>query len=85
MADMKTVVLSERSKHNLLHIEAPGCIINVQIGLTDAEGRPVTHVSVSANGDRYAGDPEWWGEGQHGNKGVGVRIIRTTNPHEKPD
>lgn len=39
-----------------LHIEAPGCIINIMANLTDAEGRQVTTVEILANGQRFAGD-----------------------------
>lgn len=76
----KTVVLSQRSRRKELKIEAPGAIINIRIDLTDDQGRPITYVSVAADGNRCAGDPEWWVDGEVGNKGTGLRIIRTTNP-----
>jgi hypothetical protein len=31
---------------NLLHIETDGCIVNIRVGLHDAEGREVTSVQV---------------------------------------
>jgi len=37
------------SRDWLLHIETEGGIINVSIGLTDLEGRPVTSVEVIAD------------------------------------
>lgn len=37
---------------NLLHIETDGCIVNIQVGLRDADGRRVTSVRVSP--DNYA-------------------------------
>lgn len=64
-------------KSGLLHIEAPGCIVNIDPQLTDSEGRHVVHVSVAADGNRYAGEPEWWVDGLRGNDGVGLRIIQT--------
>lgn len=60
MRDMKSVTISNRSRYKILHIEAPGCIINVHVGLHDSDGRAVTSISVSPNGDRYSGEPEWW-------------------------
>lgn len=42
------------------HLEGPGFIANFTTGLRDNEGREVVHVSISADGDRYKGDPEWW-------------------------
>lgn len=72
---MRTVSLTRKS--GMLHIEAPGCIVNITPGLTDTEGRAVVNVSVSADGNRYAGDPEWWVDGQRGNDGIGLRIIQT--------
>ena len=44
----------------MLHVEAPGCIINIETTHTDDEGRPFVRVEVMADRDRYAGDPEWW-------------------------
>lgn len=63
-----------------LHIEAPGCIINVQTsGLSGPNGEPMTHVSVNADGDRYAGDTPWWAipGAVVDSRGVGLRIIET--------
>lgn len=73
---MKTVIISERSKHKTLHVEAPGCIINIHTGLQNSDGQPVTNVSITAS--RYAGEPAWnvcVGD-TNDNSGVGVRIIR---------
>lgn len=72
----KTVNLSRRSP--MLHIEAPGCIINIYPDLTDRDGRPVVRVEVLADGDRYAGDPQWWIEGEAGTGSIGCRVIQTT-------
>lgn len=78
MSDMKTVRLARKSK--MLHIEAPGCIVNITPGLTDVNGRMICRVDVNANGDRYAGDPQWWVEGEAGNRGLGLRVIQTDTP-----
>lgn len=42
-----------------LHIEAPGCIVNIMADLKDDEGRAVTTVEILANGERFPSDP-WW-------------------------
>lgn len=69
----KTLGLSRRGA--AIRIEAPGCIVLVRADLTDAEGRPVTSVSVSADGNRYAGDPEQWAHTTHNDTGAQVRVI----------
>lgn len=76
---MRSISLTR--KPGLLHIEAPGCIINIDPDLTDSEGRSVVNVSVQADGNRYAGEPEWWLDGQRGNAGIGVCIIQM--PHTR--
>ncbi len=75
MARQRNLNLTERSP--LLHIEAPGCIINIHCGLRDMDGRKVVNISVEADGDRYSGDPEWWVDGELGNKGRAVRVVCT--------
>jgi hypothetical protein len=73
----RNIAISDRSRCKLLHIEAPGCIINIRVGLTDTDGRKVTNVSIEADGDRYVGDPEWWidaGDGKWSRSG-GARVV----------
>lgn len=60
MREMKTINISKRSKYRVLHIEAPGCIINIRCGLTRSDGCEATRIDVSADGDRYTGDPQAW-------------------------
>jgi hypothetical protein len=44
---MKTIVWpGPRSKDNVLHIEAPGCIVNITRNLITFDQRVVTHVEV---------------------------------------
>ncbi len=74
MPDFRRIAMGRKA----LHIEAPGCIVNIEM-LHDAEGCPVTRVDVSADGDRYAGGPEWWcaDAGQPlGPRGIGVRVVQ---------
>lgn len=66
-----------RGSADLLHIEIPGGVVNVRVGMHDADGRPVASVSIEANGSRYAGDPEWWIDGQKGKSTAGARIVCT--------
>ena len=74
--DMKTVTISNRSKYRILHIEVPGCIVNIHIGLTNIDGNPVTNVSITA--DQFAGDKKWMVVPDNGKPrdGIGVRVVR---------
>lgn len=80
--DMKTIVMTKRSKYRTLHVEAPGCIINIRIGLTRDDGCEVTRIDVSADGERYAGEPPAWietygSDPQFANKsGTSVMVVR---------
>jgi hypothetical protein len=75
---MRSIRLTARSQ--LLHIEAPGCIVNIDPGLTDTDGHMVCRVDVNADGDRYKGDRQWWVEGEAGNRGMSFRIVQTNTP-----
>lgn len=50
---MKTISMTGRVTR--LHVETPLGIVNIRVGLTDAEGRRVDSVEVIPN--RYAGEP----------------------------
>lgn len=69
----KTLTMSRRSA--AIRIEAPGAVVLVRADLRDDEGRPVTSVSVSADGNRYAGEPEQWAHTAHNDTGAHVRVI----------
>lgn len=74
---MRSIVFNERSRAEILHIEIPGAVVSVHVGLRDSAGHKIVHVSVDVCGDRYAGDPEWWGlPTTADSKGVGIRIAR---------
>lgn len=73
---IKRITVSKRSQHEILHIEAPGCMVNIQHGLHDAEGREVTRVEVIADGARYSSESPWWVEGKPGADGMALRIVR---------
>ena len=58
-----------------LHIETDGCLINIRVGLTDAEGRRVTRVDVSPDDESRGGDGS--GDLWHAVDGpIGGRIVR---------
>ena len=77
MRDFKTVVLSKRSRHRMLHVEADGCIVNITRGLTDRSGRAVTSVEIMC--DRTT--DETWSLVDFDNRtGMNVRAVRT---HER--
>lgn len=84
MANMKTVVINKRSKCHTLHVEAPGCIINIRVGLSREDGCRVTRIDVSADGDRYSGDPPSWIEmnetGHLGGDKTGASILVVQEP-----
>ena len=84
--DMKRVSLSSKGRGpKQLHIEADGCIINIQVGLHDSDGNAITHVSVAAQGDTYQGEPEWWiAPGTNvARTGVGLRVIQKDKSKRK--
>jgi hypothetical protein len=59
----------------------PGGAVYVQTSLVTNDGKPVTYVSVDADGDRFAGEPESWARwGTVSKKGGACRIVT-----EKPE
>lgn len=76
---MKRISITNRSRDRDLHIEVPGAIISIRTRLSDTDGNPVTSISVSADGDRYAEEPEWWVNNKYGDAGATLRIVQT--PH----
>lgn len=72
---LKTITMPRG--YNKLHIELPGCIVNIQVGLQNNAWEEVVYISVDAHGDRFAGEPEWWADGGKVEyKGGACRIIR---------
>lgn len=64
-----------------LKVEFPGGMVFITTGLSDSNGNEVVHVSVTADGDRFAGDPKWWAHcGKPTKTGIGVRIIKGVKP-----
>lgn len=70
---MRSIQLSNRSRDPMLHIEAPGCIVNIRSGLRTDDGRPVTSVQVIPDG--YVGDS--WSVAWAGyESGFSARVIK---------
>ena len=75
---MKRIVHSANARDKLLHVEAEGCVVNIRVGLTDSEGRPVTSIEILP--DQYVGE-EWDLDGTINN-----RVIRRAWEHPaRPD
>ena len=67
-----------------LHIEVPGALINIYVGLHNTNGEEVTNISINADGPSFFGTRfrghTWraiWGRVNR--KGGGCRIIKTTS------
>jgi hypothetical protein len=75
---MCSVRLTRRPK--LVHIEAPGCVVDSNPALTDSDSRMVCRVDVNADLDRYQGDPRWWIDGEARNNGISAGIVQTNTP-----
>jgi hypothetical protein len=62
-----------------LKIEFPGGMVTVHTGLTNREGQAVVHVSVTPDGQRFAGEVPWFAFWNGtGVDGGGCRIIQQT-------
>lgn len=58
----------------ILHIEAPGCVINIHPGLHNSDGQEVTAIAIQC--DQYAGEPKWTLPEFNGGKYLNVRVLR---------
>lgn len=77
---MKTIRHTSAARDKLLHIEADGCIINIQVGLHDRAGQQVTSVEIIPDDESRGGDGEgrrWHLDGHRNN-----RIIRASQEGE---
>jgi hypothetical protein len=66
---------------NLLHIELPGCIVNIRVNLTGPEGRAVTSVLISPDDNTRSPDLDgyFWRLAEDG-----CRVIRDPRPGMVP-
>jgi hypothetical protein len=83
---MKSVTFSKRNRSgDVLHIEVPGAVVNIRIGLTDALGRQLTRVSISPDDEQRSPDEDgyFWRLAADGSG----RVIRDVVPglHVTPD
>ena len=74
---MKTVIFGDKDKRDTLHIEVPGCIVNIDTGLHDAEGNTITRISIRA--DQYV-DEEWHLPDFEDLQYIGIRV-KEGKPH----
>lgn len=82
---MKLKTVTVPRGYDGLHVEVPGCIVNISTNSPGPKGEPMTSVSVEVQGDRYAGDPEWWAmPGGIEPKGCGVRVLQRKKPEKVP-
>jgi hypothetical protein len=44
------ITVSKQNRGKLVHLEAPGCIVNIRVDLHDAEGREVTAIEIIPDG-----------------------------------
>lgn len=77
MRDMRSISIGRRSAR-VLHVEAPGCVVNIHHGLLDSNGQPVTAISIQA--DCFAGETPWLINGESGRNGQTVRLVQTKAP-----
>lgn len=70
---MKTVHFYPK-RLNVLHIETPGCIVNIRAPLADRDGNPVTSIEVLA--DDYAGETPWRLPDFGHTRAVNVRVVQ---------
>lgn len=61
---------------NPLHIEVPGAVINIWVGLEDTEGHEVTTIEIKADGDRFAGEDPWYLADLDNVVHLSVRVVR---------
>lgn len=74
---MRTIRFFENNRSdNKLHIELPGCIVNITIGLTDRLGRAVTSIRISPDDESRGGD----GNGYYWRQVDASRVIRDLLP-----
>lgn len=77
---MKRIVHSRNAKDQVLHIETDGAIVNITVGLTDADGNPVTRIDISPDDETRSPDPEgyyWYRDD--------ARVIRLPKGQRRPE
>ncbi len=73
--DTRLIAIPSRDARKVLRIEAPGCLITIEVGLMDADGREITSVSIAASDDPPDGGAAWRVNGNGGGEADGVTVI----------
>lgn len=77
---MKTITFYSATNRSddVLHIETDGCVVNIHVGLTNAEGQAVTRVDVQPDDNSRGGDGmgNVWEIAPNDGNGA-TRVIRT--------
>lgn len=71
--ETRHIQFSANSRFEVLHVEAPGCIVNITKGLGSTDGEDVTHVEIIAH------DSEGWEIKANGlvrRRSLGMRLVR---------
>ena len=82
---MRRIGFTRRNRSgNLLHIETEGGIVNIQVGLTDTEGHPVTSVRIIPDDETRGGDGDGLYWKQDGSRLIGYTLkqLRAADPRE---
>lgn len=66
-----------------VRVEAPGCVVTIRSGHVDVDGKEVTSVGVSADGNRFAGESWWCKEDVISPSGINVRVVRNKDTDVK--
>ena len=75
---MKRLVFGRNNRSgDLLHVEAPGAVINVWVNLTRRDGREVTRVEIIPDGESRGGDEQGrvW-DVEHNEYGTCTLLVR---------
>ena len=74
---VKRLGISVSRRNGYMHLEAPGCIVNIYPHLRNVKGQEVTTVAISSDED--------WETPDHGDgRGVSVRVVKVRPPLAKP-
>jgi hypothetical protein len=74
MARKPSATVSKRDNGQLIHIEAPGCIVNIRLGLSTVAGQEVTAITIQC--DNYAGEAAWTMPDFENARHLHVRVVK---------
>lgn len=67
-------ITTRKLNDGTLHIEAPGCVINIHPGLHNTKGQEVTAITIQC--DQYAGESKWTLPDYEDSKHLNVRAVK---------